>query len=260
MLSARSPRLRNASVTVTQPEMRPARVLDLYCGQGGAAMGYSRAGFEVAGVDIKDQPRYPFEFIKGDAIEFLEWLTDTVTGREFLAGIDLIHASPPCQRYSAAVTHANKLKHPDLIGPTRVLLEQAGLPYVIENVPGAPLMWPVELCGCMFDMFVQHGPRGEYFALRRPRLFEASFPLLVPEHSEHIAWACPVIGRGSPGWFYRKHGFGIPAARQAELMGTEWMSHAGTVESIPPIFTEFIGIQARALIRRLSKSDYTEAA
>ncbi len=233
------------------------RCLDLYCGQGGAAAGYRRAGFEVVGVDIKDQPRYPFEFMQGDAIGFLKWLlTD---GRPFLAGVDLIHASPPCQHYSQAVRNDNKGAHPDLIGPTRELLRETGVPYVIENVPYAPLIDPVELCGCMFDMHIEY--RGIDFGLYRKRLFESSFPLLAPEHGKHQRPALPVFGHGgTPGWFYRKFGHGVPAEFQKELMDTPWMTRAGTSESIPPIFSEFTGIQARALIRRLTRSDYTEAA
>src|SRR5512146_2584663 len=108
--------------------MKP-RLLDLFCGAGGAAVGYHRAGFEVVGVDIRPQPNYPFEFIQADALDILRWdWPERRFGR-----LDAIHASPPCQTY----TKAQKLQgndHPDLIGPTRRLLEQTGLPYVIENV------------------------------------------------------------------------------------------------------------------------------
>jgi DNA (cytosine-5)-methyltransferase 1 len=244
---------------MSQSDLRQARVLDLYCGQGGAAVGYWRAGFEVVGLDIKDQSkRYPFEeFIQGDAIEFLKFLVGR-DGRALLHGLDLIHASPPCQRYSVAVTNANKTKHPDLIAPTRELLEETGKPYVIENVPRAPLNDPVELCGCMFGMHIEYG--GVDFALYRPRLFEASFPLMTPEHGDHSLPACPVLGEGSPGWFYRKYGFGFPTGVRNELMGVPWMTQLGCSESIPPIFTEFVGVQAGALIKRMHKSDYTEAA
>jgi DNA (cytosine-5)-methyltransferase 1 len=112
-------------------------------------MGFARAGFEVVGVDIAPQPNYPFEFWQADALEFLRdpghpgiWWDDLY---------DAIHASPPCQ----AFTKAQKLRwrsHPDLIAPTRRLLEATGLPYVIENVPGAPLIDPVVLVGNFSDV------------------------------------------------------------------------------------------------------------
>jgi DNA (cytosine-5)-methyltransferase 1 len=219
-------------------------------------MGYAKAGFEVIGIDIKDQPRYPFEFIRADAIEFLKWLlTD---GQPFLGGIDLIHASPPCQHYSQAVKNDNKDGHPDLIGPTRDLLIETGKPWIIENVPYAPLIDPIELCGCMFDMHVEYN--GTDFGLYRKRLFESSFPLMAPGHATHFRPACPVFGDGSPGWFYKKHGFGIPATVAAELMGTPWMTRLATSESIPPAFSEFAGLQAAALIKQPAKSDFAQAA
>ena len=134
--------------------MRP-RLLDLFCGAGGAGMGYSRAGFEVVGVDIAPQKHYPFEFHQADALEYL-----AQHGAEF----DAIHASPPCQRYSA-ITHAKRTEnnYPDLIPSTREALIKCDRPYVIENVPRAPLINPLILCGTMFDLHVI-----------RHRLFEMS--------------------------------------------------------------------------------------
>lgn len=115
-------------------------LLDLFCGAGGAAMGYYHAGFDIVGVDIEPQPRYPFTFHQGDALEFL-----TEYGHEF----DAIHASPPCQRYSvASKSHNGKaVKHPALIPATRQGLKKSQRPWVIENVIGAPLMEPIILCG-----------------------------------------------------------------------------------------------------------------
>src|SRR5690348_13600467 len=147
--------------------MSRPKLLDLFCGAGGAAMGYHRAGFDVVGVDIKPQPRYPFEFHQGDALDptyrdpwFEPWWIDT---------FNAIHASPPCQAYTKARKLQGK-EHPDLIGPTRELLKATGLPYVIENVPGAPLVDPVVLEGQMF----------EGLATQRARWFETNWPLEVP--------------------------------------------------------------------------------
>lgn len=145
------------------------RLLDLFCGAGGAAMGYSQAGFtEIVGVDIEPQPNYPFDMYVADAIYYAT--TDN------LQRFDLIHASPPCQRFSTlAYRNGNGDDWPDLIPPTRKLLKESGVPYVIENVEGAPLVDPVMLCGTMFD-----GLR-----VLRHRLFETSFPVEVPEHGRH---------------------------------------------------------------------------
>src|SRR5690606_26563980 len=122
------------------------RILDLFCGQGGAAVGYHMAGFEVIGVDIDPQPRYPFEFHQGDALEYL-----AKHGGEF----DAIHASPPCQAYSRATTSGTRGNHPRMIAPLRSALGILGKPYVSENVEGAPLISPVRLCGSMFDLEAQ---------------------------------------------------------------------------------------------------------
>lgn len=137
-------------------EPRKPRLLDLFCGAGGSAVGYARAGFEVVGVDLKSQPRYPFEFHQADAMTYP------------LDGFDAIHASPPCQAYSVAQKLQGNL-HPDLIGPTRFRLTESGKPYVIENVVGAPLLKPTLLQGTMFGLRTE-----------RKRLFETSFLLPMP--------------------------------------------------------------------------------
>lgn len=133
------------------------RLLDLFCGAGGCAKGYQRAGFHVTGVDIKPQPRYcGDEFHQADALEYL-----AAHGREF----DAIHASPPCQRYTMAQNAAkNADAHPDLVDPVRDLLLSTRKPWIIENVVGAPLKNPAVLCGLSFGLKV-----------RRHRLFETSF-------------------------------------------------------------------------------------
>ena len=124
--------------------MKP-RLLDLFCGAGGAAMGYHRAGFEVIGVDIKPQPHFPLEFHQADALEFS------------LEGYDAYHASPPCQAFSTIAKQIRtmrpgKYSHPDLIAPTRDCLVATDKPYVIENVRGASLISPVQLCGSWFGL------------------------------------------------------------------------------------------------------------
>lgn len=118
------------------------RLLDLYCCEGGGAMGYHRAGFDVVGVDLAPQRRYPFTFVQGDAIAYV---------KEHAHEFDVVHASPPCQRYS--ITNASRRHaYPDLIGATREVLIACGLPYVIENVPGAPMVDPLQLCGSEFGL------------------------------------------------------------------------------------------------------------
>ena len=120
------------------------KLLDLFCGAGGCGMGYHRAGFEVVGVDINPQPNYPFAFVQGDA------LNPPVDLQSF----DVIHASPPCQRYSSAVLIKNRSKHPNYIQQVRTMLQASGKFYVIENVPGSPLKNPMKLCGTMFVLNV----------------------------------------------------------------------------------------------------------
>jgi DNA (cytosine-5)-methyltransferase 1 len=212
------------------------RLLDLFCGAGGAARGYHDAGFDVVGVDIAQQPNYPFTFIQEDALRWVEWIGP---GRDF----DAIHASPPCQAYSTLTRGTNRgREYPDLIGPTRALLEATGLPYVIENVPGAPLHDPVMLCGSMFGLGV-----------RRHRGFETNWPLMRPEcqheampkrykvmrhGATYMSRYAPVYGDGG----------GKEMAQWASAMGIDWMSRDEMTQAIPPAYTEWIGRQLRALI------------
>jgi DNA (cytosine-5)-methyltransferase 1 len=212
-------------------------LLDAFCGAGGAAVGYQRAGFDVVGVDHLPQPNYPFRFIQADALEYL-----AEHGREF----DTIHASPPCHAYSS-VTGRNRQRYPDLIAPTRELLQASELPYVIENVPGAPLVNAVQLCGSSFGLNV-----------RRHRLFECSFPLnaLVPPCAHH--WQRPrfrsldsqqktlasVVG---------VHGHlnyaGEDVLRE-QAMGIDWMATDELTQAIPPAYAEYIGTFLLAATRR----------
>lgn len=146
-------------------------LLDLFSGGGGAGFGYYRAGFTVIGVDICDQPHYPFGFIKADALEYI---------REFGHLYDAIHASPPCQAHSVLrKLHKNK-EYPDLIEPTRAALIASGKPYVMENVVGAPMQNPLMLCGSMFGLQTKCGAQ-----LRRHRLFECSFSIEPPCSCNH---------------------------------------------------------------------------
>ena len=198
------------------------RLLDLFCCEGGASMGYHQAGFDVMGVDIAARPRYPFEFHRGDALSFLG-----AHGHEF----DAIHASPPCQ----AFTNAQRLQgneHPDLIGPTRAMLLMFNLPYVIENVPGAPVRPDLELCGGMFGLRTY-----------RHRLFESNVPLTAPTHPAHVARTTKMGRPPRPGEFMHIVGNFSGIAQGREVMGMEWASRDGLREAIPPAYTEYIGRQ-----------------
>ncbi len=237
---------RSRTVDRSSAANRP-RLLDLFCGAGGAAMGYHRAGFDVVGVDIKPQPHYPFEFRQGNALEVAGW----ISGRgNWIEGFDAIHASPPCQRYSdLAYRNGNADEHPDLIGPTRKLLEATGRPYVIENVEGAPLIDPVRICGSFFNL----GASG--YRLRRHRLFETNWPVRGRRCS------CPLdrrpvidVSGGGPTHAPRTDGKGgrtyKGTADQARAaMGIDWMTKAELNEAIPPAYTELIGHQLLAHIR-----------
>jgi DNA (cytosine-5)-methyltransferase 1 len=225
------------------------RLVDLFCGAGGAAMGYHRAGFEVVGVDIAPQPHYPFEFIQTDALSFVGyfWEERDQTARKF----DAIHASPPCQAYTQmSAKHRGKGgkadSWPDLIGPTRELLQTTGLPYVIENVVGArKKMEPTLLLhGGMFNLGVH-----------RPRLFECSF-LVLSNPARMTLEPIGVYGNApdSRALYYRKRNNGnmkgqsvIRCARRleeaSEAMGIDWMTWDEIKEAIPPAYTEYIGRQ-----------------
>lgn len=218
------------------------RLLDLFCCEGGAGAGYARAGFEVVGVDITPQPRYPFEFHQADAIEYV-----LQHGHEY----DVIHASPPCQAYSVT-KHSHSIEHPDLLAPTREALIAVGRPYIIENVPGAPLLDPVMLCASMFGLRAMDTD-GTELALRRHRLFETSFPVpLAPSPCAHDS--TPVGGSYGGGRHKRpedrdksRRGGYTPATEvRAALIGTDWMTRHGLAQAIPPAYTEWLGHQALA--------------
>jgi DNA (cytosine-5)-methyltransferase 1 len=232
--------------------MSRPRLLDLFCGAGGAAVGYHRAGFDVVGVDIKPQPHYPFEFHQADALTYLDdWLRHDVTR---LDEFDAIHASPPCQAYSR-LRHLPWLKgreYWDSIPPTRAALRAAGLPWVLENVPGAPADG-IFLCGLMFGL-----------PLYRHRLFESTMFMLAPGHPRHEV----VIGRGRMVNDRRKGSLNAGSAKGAwggqtivtvaggqykkadgvAAMGVDWMTKDELSEAAPPAYTEWIGRQLIAAI------------
>ena len=216
--------------------MRPL-LLDLFCGAGGAAMGYHRAGFEVVGVDIKEQPNYPFLFIRDDALEFAKALARQ-PGNDLAA----LHASPPCQHYSAMSGCRPGLseEYPDLVAPTRRLLQEIGLPWVMENVAGSGLLTQsslfgelhgITLCGHMFGL-----------KLYRHRLFESNIPLTEPAHPRHLVPGGRA-GHWRPGEIISVSGHFNNAELAREAMGIDWMTSDELAESIPPAFTEYIGAQ-----------------
>lgn len=198
------------------------KLLDLFCGAGGAAWGYHLAGFtDITGVDILPQGKYPFRFIQADAMTFP------------LDGYDLIHASPPCQAYSKTY-RINRLDHPRLIEPSRERLLDSGTPYVIENVEEAPLKDPVLLCGQMFGLM-----------LYEHRLFETSFPVVQPEHPEHIMRQTKMGRPPRPDECMQVTGHFSGAEEGRKRMGIAWMSRDELAQAIPPAYTEYIGRQFR---------------
>jgi DNA (cytosine-5)-methyltransferase 1 len=214
-------------VNVSGNQERP-KLLDLYCCQGGAGMGYSRAGFRVIGYDLFPQPRYPFEFHQADAIEVLRFLVQSKKRLGYTA-FAAAHASPPCQAH----TNAQKIRgneHPELVEPTRELLIELEIPYVIENVPGAPLIDPFELCGAMFGL-------GTY----RHRLFETNFEVNVPEHPQHVARTTKMGRAPVDGEMMHVVGNFSGVAKAKKAMGIDWMTRDGLRESIPPAYTSHIG-------------------
>lgn len=218
--------------------MGKPRLLDLFCGAGGAAMGYARAGFEVVGVDIKPQLRYPFEFHQGDALRYLEEVP--APGRKGLTpwwSFDAIHASPPCQAFSDLKSMHNAKEHPDLLTPTRELLDRIGLPYVIENVEGAPMSDYITLCGGAFGLGTGDAE------LRRHRRFEVRpMPAIVPPcaHGQRPR----VIGvYGGHGRDRRRtvNTQDYSTVQRREAMGIDWMTGTELSQAIPPAYTEWIG-------------------
>ena len=208
------------------------KILDLYCGAGGAGMGYFRAGFSVVGVDIHEQKNYPFEFHRSDALDYLA---------EHWHEYDAIHASPPCQSYTrirglVESRLGRKIDYPDLVLETRLALEKTGLPYVIENVPGAPIRPDIKLNGLMFGLRVL-----------RERWFETNWfdGLQPPLPKKPRGWKTNAF-RGMSGF---NHGADLISVCGANFvlsdakiaMGIDWMSKKEISQAIPPAYTEYIG-------------------
>lgn len=205
------------------------RLLDLFCCQGGAAKGYADAGFDITGVDINPQPRYPYRFVQADAITFV---------LEHGAAFDFIHASPPCQ-HDSECQRIRANAHPDLIAPTRTALERTGRPWVMENVRGAvpKLHAPVMLCGQMFRL-----------ANYRHRYFEAGggFALDQPDHPAHLVPQAKMGRPVPPGHYGQFVGNFSGVGHARRVLGVPWMNRDGIRECIPPAYAEFIGHAALA--------------
>ena len=202
-------------------------------------MGYHLAGFDVVGVDIKPQPRFPFEFVQADALDFP------------LDGFDAIHASPPCQAYTAAAEiHDTAADHPDLIPPVRERLAASDVPWVMENVERSPLNASLMLCGSMFGLGV-----------KRHRLFETNLLMLAPPCDAHYLWYASVFGgrcvgrqrvtKAGPGkrsQTWDKFADELGTARKA--LGIDWMTLPELSEAIPPAYTQWIGGHLMQYIQR----------
>ena len=240
-------------------------LVDTYCCEGGAGVGFHRAGFSVLGVDLFkhvnakgkrvgfSQKRYPFASYQGDAIEFL---------RRWGYLFDVRHGSPPCQRHSAGTRAIDRDDYPDLIGPTREVMQEIGGLYVIENVVCAPLIDPLELCGCMFDLATEDDD-GLPLRMERPRLFESNAVLVAPGEHKHDegVWVAGSYGgarrQGTTPAERRhnakhvRHGGYVPSIPvQQRLLGIDWMTQGGMHQSVPPAYTEFIGRQLMAQITK----------
>lgn len=216
--------------------MRKPRLLDLFCGAGGAGMGYYQAGFDVVGVDIVPQPRYPFTFALGDALTF------------DLSGFDALHASPPCQFYTQMLNwnQQHKKSYPNLIAVVRERLQATGKPYIIENVEHARpyLVNPLLLCGNMFGLRVY-----------RHRLFESNLLLFAHTHIKHRARAARPAKIPVPDEFWCPVGkFGRQDDAQ-RAMGIDWMQTGvhnprEIAQAIPPVYTAWLGAQVLECLRR----------
>jgi len=218
---------------------RVYKLLDLFCGAGGCSMGYWKAGFhDITGIDNKPQKNYPFDFHQADVFE---WCAEND-----LSQYDLIHASPPCQKFTALNKMWNAKSHEDLIDPMRFMLREFAGRWVIENVPGAPLYAPVILCGTMFGL----GCDGA--ELWRHRLFEANFPLSIPPECQHRKKPRVIGVYGGHGMDRRRkvNTQDFSVEQRKEAMGIWWMNGIELSQAIPPAYTEWIGKQILKCIKK----------
>ena len=214
--------------------MKP-KLLDLFCKQGGCSMGYHRVGFEVTGVDIDPQPNYPFQFQQADALDFL-----AKHGSEF----DVIHASPPCQSYSAATAEYRKKGkvYVDMVADTRAALDALGKPWIMENVPRSPVRRDIELCGVHFGLRVI---RWRWFEVGGGLFIMNPYPPQIIKGMVKKGMAVSVVGKGS---YKHTRGDAHPVFDQGSIkktwqyaMGIDWMDCEGLREAIPPAYTEWLG-------------------
>lgn len=212
--------------------MKQPVVLDLFCGGGGAGLGYARAGFRVIGVDVED---HEHGYLHAGEFHRMDW---RVGLEKFVDVADFIHSSPPCQLYSNLTRwgrEKNLLKHPDLVSPVREALQRSGKPFLIENVEGAPLVNPIMLCGWTFN-------KEQY----RHRIFEAGggLSLIAPKHRKHNVRASSP-GHFIQGTFISVGGNFSPVALGREVMDMPFHNRSEVAEAIPPYFTEYLGYQVR---------------
>jgi len=225
------------------------KILDLFCCEGGAGMGYSLAGFDVTGVDLeaKYAKRYPFKFNQADALEFL-----AANYQDY----DAIHASPPCQAYSVTKSGHSK-EYPKLIEITRDILNETGLPYILENVVGAPLREPALFCGRSFGLSAIDTD-GTPLVMDRHRLFETNWGLVAPKHDKHdkslqVAGSYGGARRDKKEAREIRKGGYVPSKEvQEKLLGITWASQYALYQSIPPVYTEYIGKQLIEYLRSKS--------
>ncbi len=204
--------------------MPTRRLLDLFCKAGGAAKGYHDAGFEVVGVDIEPQPNYPYEFHQADAMMYP------------LDNFDVVHASPPCQAYTALQRESGHFPDLyfeeyvpiDLYAAIRDRLIKNNKPWIIENVIGAPFNKGIVLCGSMFGLVV-----------RRHRNFETSISLSAPS-CRHDLQPAPILVSGISGGNTLRHRKGVKRD-WPKYMGMLWATPTEVTQAIPPAYTRYIG-------------------